>query len=379
VSGDFFQVLGVKPFLGRVFSAADDHRGCGLPGVVISYPFWRREFGGTPSVLGRKITLEHRPMGIIGVTAQGFAGLEVGRSFDVALPICAQPALADYSFLDDGTIWWLTVMGRLKPGWAFNRASAQLSAISPGVFQATLPPNYPRTNVPEYLSYKLTASPAGTGVSVLRNYYSDPLKMLLAIAGLVLLIACANLANLLLARSSAREREIALRLALGASRGRLIRQLLAESLLLAAAGAVLGIFLAGSLSETLVSLISTEGNRWFLDLNLDWRVLGFTVGVGALTCVLFGLAPALRATSAAPGAMVKSGGRGITASRERFGLRRSTGCVANRVVARPAGECASVFPQPAAFDDGGRRVPARWNPGRRHGFDGAPAPRGPLG
>jgi predicted permease len=322
VSGDFFQVLGVKPFLGRVFSAADDRRGCGLAGVVISYPFWQREFGGSSSVLGRKITIEHHPVDVIGVTAQGFAGLEVGRSFDVALPICAQPALTDYSFLDDGTIWWLTVMGRLKPGWAMNRASAHLSAISPGIFQTTLPPNYPRVNVNEYLSYKLTASPAGRGVSVLRNYYSDPLKMLLAIAGLVLLIACANLANLMLARASAREREIALRLALGASRGRLIRQLLAESLLLAASGALLGTLLAGSLSQALVSLISTEGNRWFLDLALDWRVLGFTAGVGALTCVLFGLVPALRATSSAPGAMVKSGGRGITSSRERFSLRR---------------------------------------------------------
>src|SRR4029077_10370804 len=191
---------------------------------------------------------------------------------------------------------WLTVMGRLKPGWVLNRASAHLSAISPGIFQATLPPNYPRPNVKEYLSYRLTAAPAGTGVSVLRNYYSDPLKMLLAIAGLVLLIACANLANLMLARASAREREIALRLALGASRGRLIGQLLAEGLLIATLGAALGTLLAGSLSQTLVSLISTEGNRWFLDLALDWRVLGFTAGVAALTCILFGLAPALRAT-----------------------------------------------------------------------------------
>ncbi len=322
VSGEFFKVLGVKPFLGRVFSAADDRRGCGLPGAVISYAFWQREFGGTTSVLGRKVILEYHPVDIIGVTPQGFNGLVVGQSFDVALPICSQPTLADYSYLVDGNIWWLTVMGRLKPGWTLNRAGTHLSAISEGIFEATLPSNYPRANVKEYLSYKLIAYPAGTGVSMLRNHYSEPLKMLLAIAGLVLLIACANLANLMLARASAREREIALRLALGASRGRLIRQLLAESLLLATSGAVLGTLLAGSLSQTLVSLISTEVNRWFLDLALDWRVLGFTTGVAALTCVLFGLAPALRATSATPGAMVKSGGRGITASRERFGLRR---------------------------------------------------------
>jgi len=323
VSGDFFQVLGIKPFLGRVFSAADDRRGCGLPGVVISYPFWQREFGGSASVLGKKITLEYHPVDIIGVTPQGFDGLVVGRSFDVALPVCSQPALADYSYLDDGNIWWLTVMGRLKPGWTVNRASAHLSSISPGIFEATLAPNYPRASVREYLSYKLTASSAGTGVSVLRNHYAEALKMLLAIAALVLLIACANLANLMLARASAREREIALRLALGASRGRVIRQLLAESLLLAASGAILGALLARSFSQTLVSLISTERSRWFLDLELDWHVLGFTAAVGVLTCVLFGLAPALRATSAAPGAMVKAGGRGITANRERFGMRRA--------------------------------------------------------
>ena len=323
VSGEFFRVLGVTPLLGRVFSAEDDRRGCGLPGAVISYAFWQREFGGAASVLGRKITLDSHPVDVVGVTPADFSGLEIGRSFDVAVPVCSQPALGGgYSFLDDGTIWWLTVMGRLKPGWTLARASAQLSAISPGIFQATLPPNYPRVSVNEYLSYELTASPAGTGVSVLRDYYSDALQMLLAIASLVWLIACANLANLMLARASAREREIAVRLALGASRGRLIRQLLAESLLVAAVGAVAGAFLAQSLSQALVALISTEGSQWFLDLGMDWRVRGFIAGRAVLTCVLFGLTPALRATRAAPAAAMKAAGRGMTASRERFGLRR---------------------------------------------------------
>ena len=322
VSGDFFRVLNVKPLLGRVFSAEDDHRGCGLPGAVISYAFWQREFGGTTSVLGKKLTLDYHPVDVIGVTPADFSGLEIGRSFDVAVPVCSQPALDGYSFLDDGTIWWLTVMGRLKPGWAIERASAQLSVISPGTFQSTLPPNYPHTSVNEYLSYKLTASPAGTGVSVLRNYYSDALKMLLGIAVVVLLIACANLANLMLARARTREREIAVRLALGASRGRLIRQLLAESLLMAAVGAVAGAFLAQTLSQALVALISTEGSRWYLDLGMDWRVRGFIAGLAVLTCVLFGLTPALRATRAAPAVAMKAAGRGTTASRERFGLRR---------------------------------------------------------
>jgi putative ABC transport system permease protein len=164
VSGDFFRVLDVKPLLGRVFSTEDDHRGCGLPGAVISYAFWQREFGGTTSVLGKKLTLDYHPVDVIGVTPADFSGLEIGRSFDVAIPVCSQPALASYSFLDDGTIWWLTVMGRMKPAWTIERANAQLSVISPGIFQSTLPPNYPRTSVKEYLSYQLMASPAGTGV-----------------------------------------------------------------------------------------------------------------------------------------------------------------------------------------------------------------------
>src|SRR5439155_5833616 len=160
-------------------------------------------------------------------------------------------------------------------------------------------------------------------ISFLRESYSSPLLLLLAIAGLVLLIACANLANLMLARASAREREIAIRLALGASRERLIRQLMAESLLLATAGACLGLFLARELSRLLVLFISTEGDPLFIDIDPDWRVLAFTAGMAILTCVLFGLRPALRGTRIAPGVVLKAGGRGLTAGRERFSLRRA--------------------------------------------------------
>src|SRR5437762_9783489 len=214
-------------------------------------------------------------------------------------------------------------MGRLKPGWSIERATAHLNSISPGIFQATLPKNYPSANVTNYLGFKLAAVPAGTGVSSLRQTYSRPFWLLLAIAGLVLLIACANLANLLFARASAREREIAVRRALGASRGRLIRQLMSESLLLAAAGATLGWLLARLLSQFLVAFLSTEGNSLFVDLNLDWRVFAFTNGLAGLTCTLFGLMLALRGTRTSPSAALKAGGRGMTASRERFGLRRA--------------------------------------------------------
>jgi putative ABC transport system permease protein len=323
VSGDLFRVLGVPPLMGRVFTTADDQRGCGTPGAVISYSFWQRELGGDASVIGRKLTLNYHPVEVIGVTGAGFHGLEIGRSYDVAVPICSQAVLwSEGNWLDAGTVWWLNVMGRLKPGSTFEKANAQLRIDSPRIFQATLPANYPAVNVKDYLKFKLAAVPAGSGVSSLRNHYSDPLILLLATAGLVLLIACANLANLMLARATAREHEIAVRLAIGASRFRLIRQSMAESLLLAAAGGGLGFLLSSMLSEFLVTRLGTPGDPLFLDLQPDRRVLLFTLGLACLTCVLFGLAPAIRATRVAPGEAMKANSRGVTSSRERFGLRK---------------------------------------------------------
>ncbi len=321
VSGDFFNVLGVPPALGRVFTNEDDRKGCGSPVAVVSYAFWQRELGGEAGAIGKKITLGGFPVEVIGVTPASFFGLEMGRSFDVALPLCALGIPEGENNLARRDVWWLSVVGRLKPGWPLARASAHLRALSAGMFEATVPTGYGRDHA-DYLKLKLAAFPAANGFSNLRQQYGDSLSLLLGIAGLVLLIACANLANLMLARASAREREIAVRLALGAARGRLIRQLLVESLLLAGIGAVAGLWMARVLSRFLVAFLSTGEDPLLLDLSLDWWVLGFTAGVAILTCVLFGLAPALRATSASPGVTMKSGGRGLTASRERFGLRR---------------------------------------------------------
>jgi len=324
VSGDFFRVLGVRPMMGRVFSTADDKRGCGLPGAVVSYSFWQRELGGDKAAIGRKISIDYHTTEIIGVTPAEFFGMEVGKSYDVALPICSVAVLAgDYNFLDAGTIWVLTVMGRLKSGSSLRQAAEQLRVASPGIFEATLPKNYPRENVKDYLRFKLAVFPAANGVSWLRDQYGDPLWLLLATAGLGLLIACANLANLLLARASAREREIAVCLALGARRSRLIRQLMVENLLLAGLGAGLAFILGRTLSKFLISFLSTQGNALSLNLDLDWRVLGFTMGAAIVTCLLFGLTPALRATTIAPSEAMKAGSRGLTSGQERFGLRRS--------------------------------------------------------
>jgi predicted permease len=324
VSGDFFNVLGVQPERGRLLTAADDQRGCAAPGAVISHGFWQREYGGDPNVVGRKVTLSDKSFDIIGVTPASFFGLEVGRTFDVALPICADAIVyGKNNHLDSGFTWWLMITGRLKPGWTTQQATAQLQSISPALFQQTLPPNYPPVSVSKYLESKLEVVAGGAGYSSLREDYERPLWLLLAIAGLVLLIACANLANLLLARASAREREIAVRQAVGATRGRIIRQLLVETLLLTLFGAALAALLAQGLSRFLVSLIGTGANAVFLDLTPDWRVLGFTAGVAAVTCLLFGLTPALRATRVDIGAVMKATGRGVIAGRGRFSLRRA--------------------------------------------------------
>ena len=324
VSGEFFNVLGVRPLLGRVFTAGDDHRGCGLPGAVISYGFWQSDLGGDASVIGRQLTLNFQSLRVIGVTPASFTGLEIGNSFDVAIPICSQQALwTEGTWLDNGTVWWLNVMGRLRPGGTLQAANAQLRVTSPSIFEASLPSNYPRENVKDYLRFNLAAVPAGTGISGLRTRYSDPLILLLATSGFVLLIACANLANLILARATTRGHEFALRLAIGASRGCLIRQLMVENVLLALCGASLGVYLARMLSQLLVARLGTEGNPLFLNLPMDLRMLAFTAGLATLTCILFGLTPAWRATRIAPANALKAGGRSLSSSRERFGLRQA--------------------------------------------------------
>jgi len=323
VSGGFFTTLGVPAEAGRLFGDEDDRRGCASPGVVVSHAFAAREMGGAASAIGRSVRLDGHQFPVLGVTRPGFLGVEVGRSFDVAVPLCAEPVLLGArSALDVRQEWFLSVLGRLRPGWSAARASAQLATVSPGIFEATLSPRWSPADAAAYRAFTLQAVDAGTGLSRLRRDYEAPLWALLATTGLVLLIACANLANIMLARASAREREIAVRLAIGASRGRIVRQLLAESFLLAVAGALAGFALAQWLGAAIVAFLSTEANPLFIDLRPDLRVLGFTAFLALLTCVIFGLAPALRATHVAPGAAMKSGGRGITASRERFGLRR---------------------------------------------------------
>ncbi|HSY64470.1 MAG TPA: ABC transporter permease [Terriglobales bacterium] len=323
VSGDFFHVLGVEPILGRLLGLEDDQPGCSMSGANISYAFWQRNYAGDPSVVGKRLTLDGNSFQVIGVTPPGFNGISIGDTFDVAVPICVEPILHPRNNrLTLRHAWWLASIGRLKPGWTIARANAQILAVTPAILQETIPPVYDAEGTKKYLEYKLGAFSASTGFSQLRQDSETSLWLLLGISGLVLLIACANLANLMLARASARERQITIRRALGATRWRMVRDLLSESLLLAVAGSVCGLFLAFAISRTLVAFISTQQNQIFLNLGMDWRVLAFTTALAVLTTISFGLAPALRATRAEPATLLQSGSRGATVGRERFSLRR---------------------------------------------------------
>ena len=284
VSGEFFNVLGVPPWQGRLIEPQDE-AGCEPSKAVASYSYWRTQMGGQPITPNTTILMDGRPVQVLGVTPPSFLGLVVGDRFDLAYPICIPPEPRREEFN-------LSVMGRLKPGWDLARASGYFTALSPGLFESTAPTGYNAETVKRFKLFKLAAYPAGSGVSELRAVYDSSLKLLLAITGLVLLIACANLANLMLARASARQREMAIRMALGASGRRILRQLLIESSLLAIGGAVLGVALAQPLSRLLVASLGTTQYSIHLVITTDWRVLLFAAVVAMLTCIIFGTIPA---------------------------------------------------------------------------------------
>jgi predicted permease len=289
VSGSYFETLGVGAALGRRFTSADDLPSAAAA-VVISYSYWQSHFAANPTVLGQSISLNGIPFTIIGVAPPGFFGLELGNHPDVYVPLSLEPQLRPASdALRARLHWWVTSMGRLRPGVSERHVQADLDRIFPEFLRdtaATVPLGGSENRKAAFLHERVVLEPGNKGLSKLRKQYARPLLVLTGVVGLVLLMTCANLANLLLSRSVAREREIALRVAVGAGRGRVIRQLLTESLMLAALGGAGGLALA------------QWGIRFqpFLDLRLDLRVLLFTAALSVLTGILFGALPAFRAS-----------------------------------------------------------------------------------
>lgn len=322
-SGDLFSVLGVQPAIGRLIVPEDDQKGCASPVAVISHAYWQRQYGGAQSVLNQTVRLQGVQMPIVGVTEQPFFGLEVGRQFDVAVPLCADLLLQNgVNRFESRREWWLAAVGRLAPGQTMRSANEHMIAMSPSFMQTTLPAGYPADDEKAYLGFKLNALPFENGASDLREEFGQPLVVLLVATTLVLVIACANLANLLLAKATAREREIAVRLSMGASRARIMRQPLAESVLLAAIGTGLGLFVARGLGQVLVAQLGGGAGSIFVDLTWNMKIFGFTAGVSLIACLLFGLAPAAKATALSPASVLRAGGRGLTEGRSRFGARR---------------------------------------------------------
>ncbi|MGH9309893.1 MAG: ADOP family duplicated permease [Vicinamibacterales bacterium] len=321
VSGDFFPALGVPPHRGRLFGPADDSRGCGAKSVVVSYAFWQSRLGGSESAIGSPLILRDQPFTIVGVTPSSFTGLEVGERFDIALPLCAA-ALWD-SRLDRRDRWWLTIMGRIAPNWTITSANEQLRAVSPGVLDATIPPGYDAGLVEGYRAIRFGVVPSARGVSRLREAHGPSLSLLLGLTALVLLITCSNLATLVVARASARERETAVRIAIGATRRRLVWQLLTESLLMAAAGAMLAVPVALMCGRALVAFLETPTNPIHLNLTADWRLAAFVAGAAALAAVLVGLLPALRLSLVDPIVAIRRAARGLSLDRRRGRLQRA--------------------------------------------------------
>ena len=320
MSGDFFPVLGIRPERGRLLGPGDDRRGCGAGSVVVSHAFWQAYLAGRESAIGSVLTLLDQPFTVVGVTPPSFTGLEVGQTFDIALPVCSA-ALLD-SRIDQRDRWWLTIMGRLRPDWTIARANEHMRTLSPSLLEATIPPGYDAGLVDGYRGLRFGVSPAGRGVSRLRDTKGTSLTLLLGLTGLVLLITCGNLATLMLARASAREREVAVRVALGASRARLVSQMLVEGLLVAGGGAALALPVALLSARALVTLLGTSTTPVTLNLTIDWRLITFVGGAAMLTAVLFGLLPALRLSMVDPIAVVRQGSRGLSIDRRRARFQR---------------------------------------------------------
>ena len=348
VTGNYYSELGATPLVGRLIARDDMSLGTAgtSPVAVLSYDYWQRRFGGTHDVAGKVIAIDGQPYTIIGVTRKWFTGMAVGDPADVTIPMKST---------DERAILWVFITGRLKDGITVAQARAQLLSFWPEVLRATASTNTPGLRRQAFFSMGLDVAPAATGINVtLRSRFKRPLYVLMGIVGLILLVACVNLANLMLARAAARSHAMSVRVALGASRWALTRQVLTESLALSFSGALLGLAFAFWGSRLLVGLM-TQGSLTPVVLNLtpDWRVLALTASVAILTGILFGLAPAWRCSRQDPASEVQQNSRRLTGGTGKLGKALIVSQIAlSLILLLGAGLLARSFQKLCSVDPG---------------------------
>ena len=372
VTGAFYDTLGLKPALGRLLARADDERGAPLV-AVISDDYWERQFARSPDVIGQTARLNNVPVTIVGVSPPGFVGAEVGATADITLPVAAIDRVSpDAAALLGPGNFWLRVLARPRPGISVPEATARLQAVWTRIADSVISPQWPASRRKEMADLVFQLRPGGTGWTNLRDAYSKPLSILMTVVAVVLLIACFNIAGLLLARSSARQKEIVVRLALGARRGQIVRQLLVESTMLSLTGAALAIWIAWVGGRFIVSLTSNGPLAVVFDLTPNWRILGFTSAVAIATGMLFGLAPAFQATAASPTLVLKDDMRMSGAGSRLLQVLVSAQVALSLVLLVGAGLLVRTFENLQQFDPGFSRenVLLVDLPGR-----GTPAPR----
>ena len=299
VSGNYFDLLGVRPVLGRLLTQDDDLQPGAHPIAVLTHGYWVRRFAGNPAVLNQTLSINGHPLTVVGVTQPGFTGIQVGQQPDIFIPLMMKAQMTPFwNGLDDPKDYFLVLMGRLKPGMSLEQGQASVNTTYAPLLEEALShiTGWSEENRQKFLSKKIELEPGSRGRTTLQSNVETPMIMLMGMVGLVLLIACSNVASLLIARGAARQREFAIRLALGANRWIIVRQLLVESLMYAVAGGALGLLIATWTTDLLLGIIPRDNDLRGLTAGLDLRVLAFSAALSVFAGVLFGLAPALRAS-----------------------------------------------------------------------------------
>ena len=333
VSGNYFEVLGVRPVVGRLLTQDDDN----VPGagqvVVLSHSYWSRHFGADPGILNKTLIINNAGMSVIGVAQSGFTGVQVGQTPDIFIPITMKKQMTpNWDGLNDHRDYWLAMIGRLKPGLTPAQAEEAFAPVYRQILETELPLAgrlSPETQQ-RFLEKRMLMEPGSRGRAILQRDFKDPLLVLMGMVGLVLLIACANVANLLMARGAARQREIAIRMAVGAGRWRLVRQFLVESLTLSLIGGLVGLLVASWTTGALVGVIPESLGAIGLSTGLDGRLLAFTIGLSVLTGLLFGVMPAIKATRLNLEATLREQGSSISGALSQVRFRK--GLVVSQVI-----------------------------------------------